>query len=115
MQMTCIEADYSSFQFFKAALLNIIDFQNKFINDKFSITLPFEPLPPSYQFPDDSQRRTDVKMSYIIRFEVKMKSIMCINFYFDVPFLLGTHSQLPSDHQSILNSKMISNFSKDPM
>lgn len=47
----------------------------------------------------------------MIRFGFRIKG--CAYFCYDVPFLLGTYSQLQFDHQSIFNSKMAPNFSKD--
>lgn len=111
IQMTSIETDCHSVRFFTTVLPNTIDFQDKFINERFSITLPFESLPPSFQFPDDSQRRTSIKTSYLIRFEVQIKGKTSIYFYFDVPFLLGTHSKPPSDHRSTFDSKTMPHFS----
>lgn len=57
MQMVSIETESNSVRLFKTPLPNIINFQNKFINDRFSFTIPSELLPPSYKFPNNNEKK----------------------------------------------------------
>lgn len=101
IQTTSDGVDGSSCRLLKVSLPNIINFQDKFINDRFSCTIPSDLLPASYQFPDDHRQKTNMMFSYMITFIFNIKGTACTRFVFDVPFILGTHSA------------MISQFSKD--
>ena len=92
IQISYIHEDQDRCQIFTTTLPNISDFQNKFINNTLSITLPSDLSSPSHPCLDDRQQRNNVKTLYQITFEVKIEDTKCNDFYFNVPFLLGTHS-----------------------
>ena len=91
-------------------ILPILDCRNdEQIMENFSLTIPFIPLAPSYDFHGGFDHKTNVKINYSLDFHVKVEG-MFTNFNVPIPITLATESGSDSN-QYQLNQTM--NFSQN--
>ncbi|CAF0815406.1 unnamed protein product [Adineta ricciae] len=79
-------------------ILPIVDHRNdEYIMDKFSLTVPSIPLPPSYDFHDGYDHKTHVNIHYNLEFQVKIEG-MFTNFDIPVPITIASISDMNSNN-----------------
>jgi hypothetical protein len=83
---------------FITTLPNILNLKDQQIKETFSVLIPSERIPPSYQF-----KRTTafVNIYYFLKFEVKLGGIL-ENFSVDIPITLGTEPEPDSNQHKYL-------------
>ncbi|CAF3843932.1 unnamed protein product [Rotaria sp. Silwood1] len=78
----------------------IVHTKERQIMETFSVQIPFELLPPSYQFHGGFPHTSKVDVNYILKIEVKASGIFT-NFDVSIPIIIGTESTTqPNQHQA---------------
>ena len=93
--------------FFRVILPNILERIDEQIRETFVLTIPSQPIPPSYQFQGGIQRPAIANIHYFFRLEVKVQGIFA-DFSVDIPITIGTEPPPHFNQQQTLNSVFVS-------
>jgi hypothetical protein len=92
---------------FQTVLPKIFNLKDEKINETFSILIPSNPIPPTYQLRGKFKASIAVNLSYVLRLTVKVEGIFT-NFYVDIPIIIGTEPHLDLNQQPTTNSLIVS-------
>jgi hypothetical protein len=82
------------------------------IKEIFSLLIPSEPIPPSYQYQGGIQKTASIKIYYFLRFAVKVQGILT-DFDLYIPIILGTEPNPDLNQQQTFNPLIVS-YSLNP-
>lgn len=78
---------------------------NLSIRKRFSLQIPLNSIPPSYQSKEDIERLASIKVHYFLRIDVKIQGIPT-KLFIDIPFTLGTEPHLNLNQLQSFNPSM---------
>jgi hypothetical protein len=91
---------------FQTILPKICNLTDEKVKETFSILIPSNPIPPTYQLRGKIKGLVVVNLSYVFRLTLKVEGIFN-NFYVDIPIIIGTEPYLDLNQQSRTNSLIV--------